>query len=229
MSGMALFGILGISSNSIGSFKGERLIAGPGPRWLFAAVFALVAAGFLFSIRYRFHEGGAYAVFSTFLANMTRERLGTVNISIFFAAFSSIAIVIRLFLGSLIERKPPFLLSTACFIMVASAFFMTFGLRDPFMLAPIGLVYGIGHSVLFPLLSTLFVNAGSDEERLGLEQSLFRHEHPGQPAIRGSHGRGRRRSPCIRCLFTIPYFPHQCFKNVIAPGTASVVLPVSYK
>ena len=201
MSGMAVFGVSGLLSNPFASFIGERLLEGPGPRWLFAAVFALTLAALLPALAYRFHEpgekaerspflallrrkelaplfalafmlGGAFAIFSTFLANLTRERLDTVSISLFFAAFSSVAIIIRLFLGAWVERVPPRILSAACFALISAALLMTCGLTDAALLLPIGIVYGIGHSVLYPLLSTVFVNSGTDDERLGLN-NLF--------------------------------------------------------
>jgi len=197
MSGMAVFGVSGLAANPVASFIGERLIEGPGPRWLFAAVFALTLAASLPALAYRFHEpggdaerspflallgrkelaplialafmlGGAFAVLTTFLANLTRERLGTVSISIFFVSFSTVAVFIRLFLGTWIERLSPRILTASCFALISAAFLMTFTLTDAALLVPIGVLYGIGHSVLYPLLSTLFVNSGPDAERLGL-------------------------------------------------------------
>lgn len=197
MSGMAVFGISGMSANPVGAFIGETLLEGPGVRWLFVVSFILCVGGLLLSAAYPYQElgknvkkssfmdlirrkelaplfilafllGGAFAVFTSFLANMTRLRLGTVNIFLFFLCFSSIAICIRLFMASMLEGIAPRRITSVCFSMIALAFLLTFGLKDAFMLAPIGLVYGIGHSILFPLLSTLFVNAGNDEDRLGL-------------------------------------------------------------
>jgi len=197
VSGMAVFGISGIVSNPIGAFIGERLLEGPGARWLFVAIFGLTAVALLFAIPFRFTAapegerkapllelmrrkelvplftlafmlGGVFAVFSSFLANMTRERLGTVNISIFFLAFSFVAVFMRIFLGSWLERLQPRYLASACFVLLAVALILTFRLAHAAMLIPIGLVFGTGRAVLYPLLSTLFVNTGSDADRLGL-------------------------------------------------------------
>jgi len=201
MSGMAVFGISGMSSNPVGAFIGERLIEGPGVPWLFVAVFILGAVGMAIAAFYPYHEpgrgerptsimklargpelaplfalsfmlGGAFTVFSTFLANMTRLKFGTVRISPFFLFFSVVAILIRIFLTSLVEGTSPRRITSFCFALIAVAFLLTFGLRDPYMLAPIGLLYGMGQALRFPLVSTLFVNAGRDEDRLGLN-NLF--------------------------------------------------------
>ncbi len=115
-----------------------------------------------------FVMGGSWAVLTTFLANQTRSRLGIVNISLFFVSFSTVAVFIRLFLSSWIEKLSASFLAAACFSLISLAFLLTFGLRDAGLLIPIGIIYGIGHSVLFPLLSSLIVNAGTDDERLGL-------------------------------------------------------------
>ncbi len=197
VSGVAVFGISGIVSNPVGAFIGERLLEGPGARWLFVAIFGLTAIALLFALPFRFTAapegerkaplfelmrrkelvplfalafmlGGVFAVFSSFLANMTRERLGTVNISIFFLAFSFVAVFMRIFLGSWLERLQPRYLASACFALLAVALILTFRLRYAAMLIPIGLVFGTGRAVLYPLLSTLFVNTGSDADRLGL-------------------------------------------------------------
>jgi hypothetical protein len=201
MSGMAVFGISGMSANPVGTFIGERLIEGPGVEWLFVAVFLFSAAGMTIAAIYPYHEpgdgarptaimklakgpelaplfalsfmlGGSFSVFTTFLANMTRLRLGTVTVSLFFLCFSTVAILIRIFLTSLVEGSSPRRITSLCFSLISVAFLLTFGLRDTYMLAPMGLLYGMGQALLFPLVSTLFVNSGRDEDRLGLN-NLF--------------------------------------------------------
>jgi predicted MFS family arabinose efflux permease len=196
--GMALYGVSGLLANPIGSFSGERLAAAAGARWLFAASFAFIAAGLAAAATHRFHEsagdeaertsfaallrrkelyplsvlafllGGAYAVFSTFLVNLTRLRLGVPTITGFFVSFSAVAIFIRLFLGSRLEVMTPRRLIVGGFLLETAAFVLAFFLSDARMLIPIGFIYGIGHSVMYPLLSTLYVNSGTDADRLGL-------------------------------------------------------------
>ncbi len=201
VSGMAIYGISGLLSNPVSAFVAERLAAGPGGRWIFLAAFGFHAAGLVLALAYRFHEpgtaadpvkmlgllgrknlaplfvltfllGGAWAVFSTFLANLTRERLGEVNVSLCFVAFSAVAVVIRVVFGSAMERRSARALVSLSYALLAAAFLLSFGLRSSAFLVPIGVLYGTGHSVLFPLLSTLFVNAGHDGERLALN-NLF--------------------------------------------------------
>lgn len=201
MSGLALFGISGIAGNPVGTIIGERLLSGPGGAWLFLAILllnasAMVLAGFypyskgcrqdqptslrglmrqnslrpLFALT--FMLGGAWAVYATFLANHSRERLGVVSVSLFYSAFSVVAILIRFFLGRTLERRPPYVLLSGCFAVIAVSFALTIGLRAPLLLIPIGVLYGVGHSILFPLIATLFVNSGSDDDRMGLN-NLF--------------------------------------------------------
>lgn len=197
-SGMAMYGISGLVANPAASFAGELISGAAGARWLFAAAFAFTAAGLLFALSHKFLErddeggrsvpflsliqrkelrplfafsfllGSAYAVIATFLVNLTRERLGVPTISGFFAAFSAVAIFIRLFLGKRLERIAPRMLIAACFPLLAVSFALCFTLRSAAMLPVIGVLYGIGHSTMWPLVSSLFVNSGSDADRLGL-------------------------------------------------------------
>ena len=201
-SGMAIYGVSGLLANPIASFIGERLAVTVGARWAFAAAAAFILVGLVPALAHRFHErgggeagrtsflalmrrrelyplsalafllGGAYAVITTFIVNQTRERLDIPTISGFFISFSAVAIFIRLFLGQRVERMPARVLAVGGFLLEAVAFVMTYYLSDTRMLIPIGVLYGIGHSVMYPLLSTLYVNSGSDADRLGLN-NLF--------------------------------------------------------
>ena len=197
-SGMAIYGISGLLANPLGTFLGEALNDSLGPRWLFAAAFAFTVAGLIPAISHTFHErnddnresvsfmnlakrkelrplfmfsfllGGAWAVFATFLVNMTRERLGVATITGFFTSFSIVAIFIRLFLGRQLEQLSPRLIISICFPLEMIAFALTFFLRSTAMLPLIGIIYGTGHSIMYPLVSSLFVNSGHDADRLGL-------------------------------------------------------------
>ena len=71
---------------------------------------------------------------------------------------------------------------------------MAFFLQSAAMLPLMGVIYGIGHSIMYPLISALFVNSGHDGERLSLN-NLFSavNQFGGIAAARGSHGRGRGR------------------------------------
>lgn len=197
-SGMAIYGISGLFANPLASFIGEVVAARFGARGLFAAAFAFTLAGFVPALLHRFHEreagsaagvsfaalvrrkelhilfafafllGSSYAVFATFLVNLTRERLGVATISSFFAPFSAVAIFIRLFLGRRLERLAPRTIIAVCFSLEVVAFAAAFLLGSAWMLPVIGAVFGVGHSVMYPLVLTLFVNSGTDTDRLGL-------------------------------------------------------------
>jgi len=201
LSGVAVYGVSGLVANPVGVLIGEAILRTAHPRWIFAVIFGFTLLGLVLARRYPFREGeadsprlsvvalarrpplrplmilaftlgGAFSVFSSFLANLTRERFGMVTISPFYIAFSVIAVLVRVFLGSQVERIPPRKLMPLGFALIALAYLQTYFLRNPLLLALVGAVYGLGHAVLFPLLSTLFINSGPDRERLGLN-NLF--------------------------------------------------------
>jgi MFS family permease len=111
--------------------------------------------------------GGAYAVFPTFLVNLTRLRLGVPTITGFLRI-----LLRRGDLHPTLPRLPPGghdspALIVGGFLLETAAFVLAFFLSTPHA-HPIGFIYGIGHSVMYPLLSTLYVNSGTDADRLGL-------------------------------------------------------------
>lgn len=197
-SGMAIYGISGLLANPFASFIGEVLNATLGARWMFAAAAVFTIAGFIPAAFHRFHErdenaaasvpfmdllqrkelralsvlafilGSAYAVMATFLVNLTRERLGAPIISSFFAALSAIAVFIRLAMSKRLERIHPRTLLAVGFLLEAIACALCLVLWNAALLPVIGVVFGIGHSVMWPLISSLFVNSGADSDRLGL-------------------------------------------------------------
>jgi predicted MFS family arabinose efflux permease len=201
MTGMALFGISGLLSNPVSAFVGEQVLERAGAPWLFVASTVFFAVPMVMAARFHFHKpdsltgrtrflgllarrqiwsllfmalmmGGAFAIFSSFLANLSRERLGLVHISPFYIAFSAIALVVRLFFVQYLERMRGNLLAGACFACMALAFGLSWFLASPWLLVLMGMLYGLGSGILFPLLSTAIVNTGSDADRLGLN-NLF--------------------------------------------------------
>ena len=48
-----------------------------------------------------------------------------------------------------------------------------FFLHNDFQLVVTGFLYGIGHSILFPVLSTQFVNSGEEHEKITLNNTFI--------------------------------------------------------
>lgn len=203
VAGMAIYGISGLLSNPVSTFIGEQVLTSAYPTLIFAVAAAFLMASLLVALGHRYHRaenngrpiglltlarrreiiplvlmaiimGGAFATYASFLANFSRARLGVVGISLFFTAFSAIAILSRLFFSGFIDRMSSRVLASASFISIALSFGLSTQLSSslPWLMVPMGLLYGIGHSLLFPLLSTLMVNSGGPSEKLGLN-NLF--------------------------------------------------------
>ena len=113
-------------------------------------------------------QGGAFTIYSSFLANLTRERLGVVSISLFFTAFSAIAIFCRLFLSIWLEGIRKSALAAGSYFLIVLSFVGAFFLRESWQLIPIGLIFGLGFSVASPLMASVFINTGGEHEKLAL-------------------------------------------------------------
>jgi MFS family permease len=201
--GIAIFGVSGLLSNPVGTFVGERILAGAHPAGVFAVSGGLLAICLIVALGYRWHQpepdaasvglarialrrelrglillscamGGGFAIYATFLANLTSEVLGSVRISPFFAAFSLVAIATRVFLANVLDRVHRGALAAVCFAGVSMSYLLSTLLRPGglWLLVIMGMTYGAGHSTLFPVMTTLFVETGSDAERLELN-SIF--------------------------------------------------------
>lgn len=113
------------------------------------AFWHLLALAFLF--------GGTYAAFSTYIPNFSKEKLGEANISNFFIAFSTTAVLIRLLFFKLFDKVSRKRLFLIAFISgLCGMVFIQF-LSAKWMLLFIGFFYGVCHSILFPTLSAEFV------------------------------------------------------------------------
>ncbi len=198
VAGIALFGISGLLSNPVATIAGEWVLQKFGVAWIFFSCILFLSVATILSLGYSFHRtqkfglksfwvllkkgnlhelivitlvfGGAFSVFTTFLAKISAERLGYVQISLFFTAFSAIAITSRLLLARWIDRIRKDYLLALCFLLIGLALLGALFLEPgrQLLLIPMGIFYGLGHSVLFPVLSTLFVQKAGLNERLGL-------------------------------------------------------------
>lgn len=192
---IAFFGISGLLTNPVGALLGEWIEGRFGPRYLFpaAGAFALLALALSAAFRgiegraeagppLRFRDvasrkdlrsvfaiaflfGACFAVYQTFLPGLTRERLGFANLSAFFVPFTAISVALRFLVRPIFEKLRRRTLLLAGFITVALSFALVLLADSVPLFAAVGLLYGIGHSLLFPLISTIFVDAGGDAQK----------------------------------------------------------------
>lgn len=201
MAGIAIFGIGGLLSNPVSAWAGENAARLWGPRWVFVAAlgFALLAGILALFHKYQKDEaaenpvgllkvvqrpelralvlltlvfGGAFAVFSTFLSNLTLARFGQAIITPYFTAFSMTAIAGRFVFSQHLDRVPRQVLVAGALALIALAFGQALLLQSPWMLLTMGMAYGLGHSLLFPVLSTLYVNSGPEGDRFILNNTF---------------------------------------------------------
>ncbi len=194
--GVAVYGISGLLSSPLGSLLSEHVFKQFGPQYLFllSAVFFTLALLLMFFLKsdvpfkgiskshniitilkksgikragyFAMLLGGAYGVFVSFIPIASGTKLGEPNISLFFIAYSVIAITIRLFIFNRVDKIPSKLLFFIAFSALTSAMFLLIFLNSFILLFIIGLIYGVGHSILFPTLSACFVSRAKEEEKV---------------------------------------------------------------
>lgn len=198
--GFALYGISGILSNPVGSLIGEYFLHHSRAEYLFlvSACFVLVAALFAFMTHYPEHHermpsktmkhilqykgiiilislafifGGAWSILATFLPQITAERIQQANLSAYFIAFSIITILSRIFFSGFIDKLSKKALIIFAFSVITFGLSLVPGLHKYWQLFLIGGFYGLGHSILYPVLSTLFVNTGRESEKYMLNNT----------------------------------------------------------
>ena len=195
-SSIALFGISGIMSNPIGSFLGEKVIQYLDYKYLFllGAFFMLLSMSLVLVFKEEHHHhkdkpslsfwkivfdkkiipllltavffGGIYGVLVSFVPLLTKERLGISVLSIFFIPFSVVAIVPRLFLSHFLDNFPKKHILQIGFTFALFSLVLLLFLKTKTILFVTGILYGLGHSLMFPTFSSEFVNMGKDEEKI---------------------------------------------------------------
>lgn len=193
--GIAVYSVAGMITNPISSLAGEAVLrwAGGPALFLLAAALASVALAWSFLIRepakvpgdeaplsfrrvvvrpelrhlvvLAFLFGMFYSALISFLPGHTRLTLGEANLSAFLIPFSVVSIGIRLFLGPRLDEHPPRRFLWISFAAVALA--QGFLLLPPswWWVSVAGLFYGMGHSVLYPLLNALFVEMATEDQK----------------------------------------------------------------
>lgn len=200
--GVAFFGVSGILSNPLGAYIGEWIIKSNSGYYLFsAAMFAAVIAVLwicLIPVPENIHRnsltddfisiikrkelrlnlfisivfGGAFGLLVSFLPNFTMLKLDKANLSYFFTTFAVIAVLFRIFLYKILEVISFKNLMIFSLSSILISFINLIYLRFDYQLILTGILYGMGHSILFPVLSTHFVNSGQEHEKVTLTNTF---------------------------------------------------------
>ncbi len=116
--------------------------------------------------------GGAWSVLATFIPNFTLERLGIINLSAYFTVNSAIAIMSRTVFARIIDNTPKKYLIMTASVLVIMAMTMTAFLSRTWQLYCIGAFYGLGHSILYPVLNAAVVDSGEAHEKFSLSSAF---------------------------------------------------------
>ncbi len=109
--------------------------------------------------------GGAFGILSSYLPNFSIFVLNISSYSFFFTSFAIISIIVRVFLFKLLDTLPRNLLNIVSLMFILSSFILILTAKSTVFLLIAGIFYGLGHSVLFPTLSTSFVMKGDKSQR----------------------------------------------------------------
>jgi predicted MFS family arabinose efflux permease len=199
---LALFSVGGMLTNPVTSVAGEAVVrvwGGPG-LFLMGAGFGVAALAWSFLLReppvhesdertpsalevmarpelrplflLTFAFGMYYSALATFLPHHTLDLLGEANLSAFMVPFSLVAIGIRVFLGKEFDRRPPRRFLHLSFLAILLALVSLLLPLGWWGLILAGLLYGVGHSVLFPLLNTLVVQRGPEAHKASFSNAF---------------------------------------------------------
>jgi len=195
LTAIAIFGTSGILSNPIGSFLSEQVAKYFGNQNLFllSLCFVVVYAILLIFLKVpesEFHKtesksffdiikrkeikqiilfaiifGGAFSVYASFIPNLSKEKLKVALLSAYFIPFATTTLTIRFFFSWIFDKiKLELLIAISYFFIFLSTVFILF-LNSFIILIFVGICYGIGHSILYPTVGTMFVNLGKPEEK----------------------------------------------------------------
>lgn len=115
--------------------------------------------------------GGGFGIIITFLPNFVRMHTN-LSFSLFFVVYISILIIIRFTALRSIDRAERKNLIAAVFIIGATMNLLVNRLHSLSMLITIGILYGITHGVLYPVLNAHLVNLVPNKER-GKSNAIF--------------------------------------------------------
>lgn len=192
--GIALFGVSGILSNPFCSFLGGYVFHfSPAFLFLLAALFTLLAIGvsfflpektYLFQdtrVKHFFHVlkrrhlwlyfflavvlGGAFSSLATFIPQQTLERFGVSLLTEYFGAYSFMAIVCRFLFAPWLDRISGEKLLFAGFFLAGLAMLNTAFVYLPWQVLVTGMLYGLAHTILYPVLSAFVVKKSQEVEK----------------------------------------------------------------
>jgi predicted MFS family arabinose efflux permease len=187
---LALFSVAGMLTNPVSSLSGEAILRLVGGRGLFLLGAGFALASWLWFLLFKesptrsetgappsfkevaarrelrplfvlaFTFGIYYSALTSFLPHHTKLTLGEANLSAFLIPFSAVSVVMRLVLGRQLDQRPPrrFLYWSFLSIFLSLDLLLLPDTWTWVILA--GFFYGIGHSILYPLMNAMFVEAG---------------------------------------------------------------------
>jgi predicted MFS family arabinose efflux permease len=192
---LAMFSVAGMFTNPVASLAGEavlRSMSGPG-LFLLGGGFAVLS--WLWSLFLReppsrppveephsfkevlsrrdlrplfalaFSFGIYYSALTSFLPRHTQITLGEANLSAFLIPFSLVSVGIRLVLGKQLDQRPPRRFLYLSFLAIfAAQILLLLPPAWPWLILS-GFFYGVGHSILYPLMNALFVGAGGEDQK----------------------------------------------------------------
>jgi predicted MFS family arabinose efflux permease len=202
ISGIAIFGLSGVLAAPAGSFFGEKIYAFLHPEYLFllSAVFCILSIICVFLIKEEkagkeqhfstFWQiimrkdltllfvlslllGGAWSVLATFLPDFTKIRLGLANLSSYFIANSIIAVLSRTVFARTIDNTSRKSLIISALSLILMSMGLACLLNMHWQLYAIGLLYGLGHSILYPVLNAAFVDSGKGLDKFSLSNAFI--------------------------------------------------------
>jgi len=193
--GIAVFSIAGMLTNPVTTLAGEAVFRASGGPGLFVlgGAFAAVTLGWSFLIRepgarpaeeppasfwavvgrrelrslvvLAFAFGVFYSALSSFLPHHTLVTLGQANLSAFLVPFSVVSVALRFTLGRVFDRLAPRRFLYLSFLAILVAMVLLLLPASWWWIVAAGVCYGLGHSILYPLLNTLFVQAGTEDQK----------------------------------------------------------------
>jgi MFS family permease len=121
-------------------------------------IFLLIIMSFIF--------GGVFGVYSSFLPAFGKIRISNPNISYFYMSFTIGAVALRFLMFKIFDRISSKLLIIFSFFMMFISLCLIIFINSAWQLILIGLLYGTGHTILFPTLSASFVNLSDEKNKL---------------------------------------------------------------
>ncbi|QJR21877.1 hypothetical protein BREVNS_1127 [Brevinematales bacterium NS] len=199
--GIALFGISGILSNPFCAWMGQFFVTGfPRGLFLLGALLTLFALSLVFFVEEKSHTkdeyqakhlfdvlkrkdlweefllamvlGGAFGTLATFVPLQTMERLGASFLTVYFVAYSLTAIGCRFFFSPEMDRFSSEKLLLMGFALVFFAMGNMAILLTKIQVVFTGILYGVGHTILYPVLSALVVKQSQEGEKY-ITNSVF--------------------------------------------------------